>query len=175
MTKEEKNIQIENLTEVLQNANVLYVADIAGLNAVQTTNLRRLCHKSGIKLSVVKNTLLKKAMERSEKDFDELYPVLVGNTSIMISETGNGPAKLIKEFRKKVDKPILKGAFVQESVYLGDDQVDVLVSIKSKEELIGDVIALLQSPAKNVISALQSGKNTLGGLLKTLGEREEAN
>jgi large subunit ribosomal protein L10 len=174
MTKEEKNNQIESLTEVLKGTNVLYIADIAGLNAVQTSNLRRLCHKSGIQLNVVKNTLLKKAMERSEKDFDELYPVLKGNTSIMISEAGNAPAKLIKEFRKKVDKPILKGAFVEESVYLGDDQVEMLVSIKSKEELIGDVIALLQSPAKNVVSALQSGKNTLGGLLKALEEKGAA-
>ena len=123
---------------------------------------------------MVKNTLLKKAMERSEKSFDELYPVLKGNTSIMISDTGNAPAKLIKEFRKKSDKPILKGAFVEESVYLGDEQLEALVSIKSKEELIGDVIALLQSPAKNVVSALQSGKNTLGGLLKALEEKGAA-
>lgn len=174
MTKEEKNIQIENLTEVLEGTDVLYIADIAGLNAVQTSNLRRLCHKSGIQLNVVKNTLLKKAMERSGKSFDELFPVLKGNTSILVSDTGNAPAKLIKEFRKKSKTPLLKGAFVQESVYLGDEQLDTLISLKSKEELIGDVIALLQSPAKNVISALQSGKNTIGGLIKALEERGAA-
>ena len=174
MTKEEKNIEIDNLTEVLKGSDVVYIADIAGLNAVQTSNLRRLCHKNEIKLNVVKNTLLKKAMERSEKGFEELYPILKGNTSIMIAQTGNAPAKLIKEFRKKSDKPILKGAFVEESVYLGDEQLEALVSIKSKEELIGDVIALLQSPAKNVISALQSGKNTLGGLLKAIEEKGAA-
>lgn len=174
MTKEEKNIQIDNLTEVLKGTDILYIADIAGLNAVQTSNLRRLCHKSNIKLNVVKNTLLRKAMERSGKGFDELFPVLKGNTSILVSETGNAPAKLIKEFRKKSKTPLLKGAFIQESVYIGDEQLDTLISLKSKEELIGDVIALLQSPAKNVISALQSGKNTIGGLIKALEERGAA-
>tara|TARA_R110002072_G_scaffold24063_3_gene82362 strand:- start:1977 stop:2501 length:525 start_codon:yes stop_codon:yes gene_type:complete len=174
MTKEEKNIQINNLTEVLEGTDVVYLADIAGLDALQTSNLRRLCHKNGIQLNVVKNTLLRKAMERSGKGFDELFPVLKGNTSILVSDTGNAPAKLIKEFRKKSKKPLLKGAFVEESVYLGDEQLDALVSLKSKEELIGDVIALLQSPAKNVISALQSGKNTIGGLIKALEERGAA-
>lgn len=174
MTREEKNIEIDNLTETLKGAEIFYLADIAGLDAVQTSNLRRLCHKSGIKLNVVKNSLLKKAMERSDKSFDELFPVLKGNTSIMISDTGNAPAKLIKEFRKKSDKPLLKGAFVQESIYLGDEQLDALVSLKSKEELLGDVIALLQSPAQNVISALQSGKNTLAGLVKALEEKGAA-
>jgi large subunit ribosomal protein L10 len=171
MTKEEKNVEIEKLTEVLQDSNIVYVADIAGLDATQTSNLRRLAFKSNIKLNVVKNTLLKKAMEKSGKSFDELFPVLKGNTSIMISDTGNAPAKLIKEFRKSSAKPILKGAYIEESVYIGDDQVEALATLKSKEELIGDVIALLQSPAKNVVSALQSGKNTLGGLIKTLEER----
>ncbi|MEQ9262647.1 MAG: 50S ribosomal protein L10 [Owenweeksia sp.] len=171
MTKEEKNKEIESLAEMLKGTDILYIADIAGLNAVETSNLRRMCHKNSIKLNVVKNTLLKKAMERSEKNFDELLPTLIGNTSIMISETGNAPAKLIKEFRKKSKKPLLKGAYVGESVYLGDDQVEALSTLKSKEELIGDVIMLLQSPAKNVISALQSGKNKLGGLMKALEER----
>ena len=171
MTKEEKNREIESLTEVLKDANILYIADIAGLNAEHTSNLRRMCYKNGIKLNVVKNTLLKKAMERSEKSFDELFPILKGNTSIMISETGNAPAKLIKEFRKKAAKPVLKGAYVDESIYIGDDQVEALSTLKSKEELIGDVIMLLQSPAKNVVSALQSGKNTLAGLMKALEER----
>lgn len=174
MTKEEKNIEIDNLTGVLEGSNIIYIADIAGLNAEQTSNLRRLCHKSSVKLNVVKNTLLKKAMERSGKNFEELYDVLKGNTSIMISETGNAPAKLIKEFRKKQEKPVLKGAYVEEAVYLGDDQLEALSTLKSKEELIGDVIALLQSPAKNVVSALQSGKNKLGGLIKALEERGAA-
>lgn len=171
MTREEKKQEIDNLTEVLKNTNILYVADIAGLNAEQSSNLRRLCFKNGVKINVVKNTLLKKAMERSEKNFEELFDTLKGNTSIMVSDTSNAPAKLIKEFRKKAEKPILKGAYVDEAIYIGDDQVDALVSLKSKEELIGDIIGLLQSPAKNVISALKSGQNTIGGLLKTLEER----
>lgn len=171
MTREEKNLAIDNLTEVLKSAEVLYVADIAGLNAEQSSNLRRLCFKNEVKINVVKNTLLKKAMERSEKNFEDLFPTLKGNTTIMVSETANAPAKLIKEFRKKAEKPFLKGAYIQESIYVGDDQLEALASLKSKEELIGDVITLLQSPAKNVISALQSGKNTLGGLMKTLEER----
>jgi large subunit ribosomal protein L10 len=171
MTREEKNKEIEVLTEVLKNTNILYVADLAGLNAEQSSNLRRLCFKNGVKINVVKNTLLKKAMERSEKNFEGLFPTLKGNTSIMVSETGNAPAKLIKEFRKKADKPLLKGAYVEEAIFVGDNQLDALVSLKSKEELIGDVIGLLQSPAKNVISALKSGQNTIAGLLKTLEER----
>lgn len=172
MTKEEKNIAIDNLTEVLKGANTVYLADMAGLDAEATSNLRRLAFKKSVKVNVVKNTLLRQAMERSERNFDELYDVLKGNTSIMISEVGNAPAKLIKEFRKKGEMPKLKGAFIDSAVYIGDDQVDTLAALKSKEELIGDVIALLQSPAKNVISALESGKNTLGGLIKTLEERE---
>lgn len=171
MTREEKNLAIENLTEVLKGAEVLYVADIAGLNAEQSSSLRRLCFKNEVKINVVKNTLLKKAMERSEKNFEDLFPTLKGNTTIMVSETANAPAKLIKEFRKKAQKPFLKGAYIQESIYVGDDQLDALATLKSKEELIGEVITLLQSPAQNVISALQSGKNTLGGLMKTLEER----
>jgi len=123
-------------------------------------------------LNVVKNTLLAKAMESSEKDFGELANVLKGNTSLMVAEVGNAPAKVIKEFRKKSDRPLLKGAFIEEAIYIGDEQLDKLVEIKSKEELIGDIIGLLQSPAKNVISALQSGGGTLHGILKTLGEKE---
>ena len=121
---------------------------------------------------MVKNTLLKKAMENVDRDYSELYPTLVGNTAIMFSEAGNAPAKMIKEFRKKKDKPLIKGAFIEESVYIGDDQLDFLVSIKSKDELVADIIALLQSPVKNVISSLQSGGNTLTGILKTLSEKE---
>ena len=147
------------------------MADIAALDAATTSNLRRASFGKGIKLNVVKNTLLRKAMEASEKDFEGLYGVLKGNTSIMLAEAGNAPAKLIKEFRKKSDKPLLKGAWIEESVYVGDENLDMLTAIKSKEELIGDVITLLQSPAKNVISALQSSGGTLAGLLKTLEER----
>ncbi|MDA0201732.1 MAG: 50S ribosomal protein L10 [Bacteroidetes bacterium] len=171
MTREQKAQEIQVLTEELSSAKNLYLTDISGLDAVQTFALRRACFKANIKLSVVKNTLLAKAMEASEKDFGDLQDVLKGNTSLMFSEVGNAPAKLIKDFRKKSEKPVLKGAFIEEAIYIGDDQISVLESIKSKEELIGDVIALLQSPAKNVISALQSGGSNLSGILKTLSER----
>ncbi|SNR60256.1 50S ribosomal protein L10 [Lutibacter flavus] len=171
MTREEKSQVIEALTTKLTEGNIIYLADISGLNALQTSNLRRACFKANIKLAVVKNTLLEKAMEKSDKDFGELPSVLKGNTSLMVSDTGNAPAKLIKEFRKKSDKPLLKGAYVEEAIYVGDDQLDALVNIKSKEELIGDIITLLQSPAKNVVSALQSGGNKLSGIIKTLSEK----
>jgi large subunit ribosomal protein L10 len=171
MTREEKSQVIEALTTQLTDGNIIYLADISGLNALETSNLRRACFKANIKLAVVKNTLLEKAMERSDKDFGELPSVLKGNTSLMFSDTGNAPAKLIKEFRKKSKKPLLKGAYVEEAIYIGDEQLESLVNIKSKEELIGDVIGLLQSPAKNVISALQSGGNKLSGILKTLSEK----
>ena len=123
-------------------------------------------------MAVVKNTLLSKAMEASDKDFGDLPKTLVGNTSVMYSETGNAPAKVIKLFRKKSDRPLLKGAFIEEAIYIGDDQLDALVNIKSREELIGDIVGLLQSPAKNVISALKSGGGIIAGLVKTLSERE---
>ena len=171
MTKAQKAQEIKDLTEDLSSVKNLYLTDIAGLDAVQTTALRRACYKANIKLSVVKNTLLAKAMEASETDFGELQGVLKGNTSLMFSEAGSAPAKLIKNFRKKSDKPILKGAFIEEAIYIGDDQIDLLESIKSKEELIGDVLAILQSPAKNVISALQSVGTNLSGIIKTLSER----
>src|SRR6056297_1088126 len=172
MTREEKSRVIEDLTAQLADNTTIYLADISGLNALNTTNLRRACFKANVKLAVVKNTLLAKAMESSDKDFGELSSVLKGNTSIMFSETGNAPAKVIKEFRKKSDKPLLKGAFVEEAVYVGDDYLDTLVNIKSKEEVIGDIVGLLQSPAKNVISALKSGGCKLSGILKTLSEKE---
>lgn len=172
MTREEKNREIDALTESLNGTDILYVTDMAGLNAEKTTALRRMCFKNNVKLSVVKNTLLKKAMERSGKNFEELYDTLKGSTSIMIAEKGNAPARLIQDFRKKkMEKPAIKGAFIEEAVYLGDHSLEALASLKSKEELVGDIVALLQSPAKNVVSALQSGKNTLGGLIKTLEER----
>ena len=172
MTREEKSVVIEDLTTQLGENNNIYLTDISGLNADSTSKLRRACFKAGIKLSVVKNTLLSKAMEASEKDFGELPETLKGNTSIMLSETGNAPAKVIKEFRKKADKPLLKGAFIEAAIYVGDDQLDALVDIKSREELIGEIVGLLQSPAKNVISALKSGGSTLSGIIKTLSEKE---
>lgn len=171
MTREEKSIVIEDLTTQLSNANVVYLADISGLNAEITSNLRRACFKANIAMSVVKNSLLEKAMEASSNDFGDLPGVLKGNTSILIAESGNAPAKLIKEFRKKSEKPVLKGAFIHQAVFIGDNQLDALVALKSKEEVIGEIITILQSPAKNVISALKSGGNTIAGLVKTLSER----
>lgn len=173
MKKEEKTQLIDSLAEQLKGANSFYLTDISTLNAATTSRLRRTCFKKNVQLRVVKNTLLQKAMERTGKSFEEFYPVLTGPTSIMFSEVANDPAKLIKEFRKTAPKPFLKGAYVEESIYLGDNQLDALVNIKSKFELIGDLIGLLQSPAKNVISALQSGGNNLSGIVKTLSEKTE--
>ncbi|NAY92556.1 50S ribosomal protein L10 [Muricauda sp. JGD-17] len=171
MTREEKATVIEDLTAQLAENPNIYLADISGLNASETSNLRRACFKANVKLAVVKNTLLAKAMEASDKEFGELPDVLKGNTSLMLSETGNAPAKLIKNFRKKSDRPLLKGAFIEEAIYIGDETLDSLVNIKSKEEVIGDIIGLLQSPAKNVISGLKSGGGKLAGILKTLSEK----
>ena len=171
MTKEEKKVTIEDLKDALGEIKNLYLADIAGLDAAQTTNLRQACFNENIKLLVVKNTLLAKAMEASDHNFGELTNILKGNTSLMFSETGNAPARVIKNFRKKSDKPILKGAFIEEAIYLGDDQLDKLVAIKSKDELFGEIITLLHSPIKNVISSLQSGGGKLSGILKSLSER----
>jgi large subunit ribosomal protein L10 len=172
MTREEKTIAIENLKEIVTSNNVIYLSDISGIDAETTSKLRRLCHSKGIKLQVVKNTMLKKAFESSEKDFEPFYVALKGNTSIMIAEAANSPAQIIKEFRKKQKRPILKGAFINESFYIGDEHLEVLSTLKSKEELLGDIIALLQSPAKNVVASLQSGKHTIAGLVKALGERK---
>ncbi|WP_294823058.1 50S ribosomal protein L10 [uncultured Flavobacterium sp.] len=171
MTKEEKSRVIEDLTAQLAGTNVVYVTDISGLNAENTSNLRRACFKAGIKLEVVKNTLLEKAMESLDNNYGELPSILKGSTSIMIAENGNAPAKIIKEFRKKSDRPVLKGAYIHEAVFIGDNQLDALVALKSKEEVIGEIIGILQSPAKNVISALKSGGSTIAGLVKTLSER----
>jgi large subunit ribosomal protein L10 len=174
MRKEEKKVLIDALTQQLKENNNFYITDIASLNAENTSDLRRLGFKNEIQMVMVKNTLLRKAMENVDKDYSELYSTLVGNTLIMFSEAGNAPAKMIKEFRKKTkkDKPIIKGAFIEEATYLGDDQLDFLVSIKSKDELVADIVALLQSPVKNVVSALQSGSGILTGILKTLSEKE---
>jgi len=173
MTREEKSQAIKDLTGRLNDANIFYLADIAGLDAEGSSNLRRTCFKSDVQLEVVKNTLLKKALEEADGEYDELYDTLKGNTSIMFSTVGNAPAKVIKGFRKKSEKPILKGAFIEEAIYIGDENLEFLTSIKSKEELIGDLIALLQSPAKNVVSALQSSGGQLAGIVKTLSERSE--
>jgi len=173
MTREEKSKVIERLTtELAENTNI-YMTDVSGLDASETSKLRRACFKANIKLSVVKNTLLSKAMETSEKDFGNLDEVLVGNTALMYSEVGNSPAKLIKQFRKKSERPLLKGASIEDAIYVGDDQVEFLANIKSREELIGEVMTLLQSPAKNVISALQSSGSTISGVLKTLSENNK--
>ncbi|MBR4560781.1 MAG: 50S ribosomal protein L10, partial [Bacteroidales bacterium] len=150
-----------------------YLTDVSDLNAEKTSQLRRQCFNSGVKMIVVKNALLHKAMQQMEKDYEGLYDVLKGSTALMLCETGNAPAKLIKNFRKTNDRPILKGAFIEECCYIGDDMIDALCNVKSKNDLIADVIALLQSPMKNIISGLQSGGHKLSGILETLSERPE--
>lgn len=171
MTRAEKEEIVKNLQERLNNNSIFYLADISDLDAESSSKLRRLAHKREISLNVVKNTLLRKALEAAEGSYEEFYDLLKGNTSIMFSEVGNAPAKLIEEFRKTSDRPILKGAYIEEAIYIGDDKIKSLTEIKSKEEVIADIIAILQSPAKNVVSALQSGGNTISGLVKALGER----
>lgn len=175
MKKEDKIIAIENIAKTLKEYNCFYLTETAGLNAEKTTALRRACNNADVKLMVVKNTLLHKALESLEGDYSELYGALHGSTSLMLSNVGNAPAKLIKEI-KKADKdavlPRLKAAYVEETIYMGEDQLDALVAIKSKNELIADVIALLQSPAKNVVSALTSGGTKLHGILETLSKKE---
>jgi len=173
MKKENKSAVIDSLVEKINNNAHFYLADISGLNAEDTSDLRRKCFENGVQLQVAKNTFVKIAMEKAEGDFEGLYEVLKGNTSVMFTETGNAPAKVIKEFRKGNEKPILKGAYVEDGIYIGDNQVDVLSSIKSKDEVIGEIIGLLQSPIKNVLGALQSAPNTIGGIVKTLQERAE--
>ena len=162
MTREEKSIAIEDLTAKLAEANIVYIADTSGLNAETTSNLRRACFKAGIKLEVVKNTLLEKAMEASANDYGDLPSILKGNSSIFIADTANAPAKIIKEFRKKSDKPVFKGAFINSEIYIGDNLLDSLVALKSKEEVIGEIIGLLQSPAQRIISALLNNAEKKG-------------
>jgi large subunit ribosomal protein L10 len=175
-TKSEKTSEIERLAEEIRATNVLYLADTSAMNAQATSDLRRACHKHGVRLRVVKNTLLRKAMERVEgRDYSGLLPTLKGQTSLMIADKGNAPAKLIKDFRKKEAKPALKSAWIDEAVFIGDDQLVLLTNLKGKEELIGDIIALLQSPIKNLISGLQgSGAHKVAGLVKALEERAQA-
>jgi len=162
MTREEKSIAIQDLTAQLADVNVVYLADISGLDADTTSNLRRACFKAGIKLEVVKNTLLEKAMQASDNEYGDLSSVLKGNTSMFIADSANGPAKIIKESRKKGEKPIFKGAYINQEIYIGDNLLDSLVAIKTKEEVIGEIIGLLQSPAKRVLAALQNQPNKEG-------------
>ena len=173
MRKEDKQVLIDSMLSELQACPNFYLTDVSDLNAEKTSQLRRQCFNSGVKMIVVKNALLHKAMQQMEKDYDNLYDVLKGSTAVMFCETGNAPAKLIKNFRKTSDRPILKGAFIEECCYIGDDMLDALCNVKSKNDLIADVIALLQSPMKNVISGLQSGGHKLSGILETLSERPE--
>lgn len=172
MTKEEKAKYIDELVAELSASSIIYLTDTSELTVESVNNLRRKCFNSNIRLRVVKNTLLAKAMDKVEgKNYGQLKDTLAGQTSIMFSEEGNAPAKLIQDFRKTNEKPLLKGAYIEEAVYVGDDQLSALVSIKSKEEVIGDIIGLLQSPAKNVISALKGQGGKIAGILKTLEER----
>jgi large subunit ribosomal protein L10 len=172
MRREEKEVIIDQLAQRLGETKHFYLTDISSLNAEETSRLRRKCFERDISLLVVKNTLLRKAMEKSDGDFNDLYDILKDSTSIMFCETGNIPAKLIKEFRKTMEKPLLKAAFVEESIYIGDDQLEALSNIKSKNELLGDLLMLLQSPAKNLVSALASSGSKMAGALKTLSEKE---
>jgi len=162
MTREEKSIAIEDLTAKLAEANIVYIADTSGLDAETTSSLRRACFKAGIKLEVVKNTLLEKAMEASDKEFGDLPSILKGNSSIFISDVANAPAKIMKDFRKKSDKPQFKGAYINSEIYIGDNLLDSLAALKSKEEVIGEIIGLLQSPAKRIISALLNNAEKKG-------------
>ena len=162
MTREEKSIAIEDLTAKLADSNIFYIADTSGLNAETTSNLRKACYKAGIKLEVVKNTLLEKAMEASANEYGDLASVLKGNSSIFIADIANAPAKIIKDFRKKSDKPSFKGAYINGEIYIGDSLLDSLASLKSKEEIIGEIIGLLQSPAKRVIAALLNNAELKG-------------
>jgi len=171
MKQEEKSLIIDAIAKDLAQYPHVYITDISGFTVETVNQLRRLCYRKNIKLKVVKNTLLKRAMDQSSVDYSEIYPALKGVSSIMLSDTGNAPAKLIKEFRAKNKKPLVKAAFIEECTYFGDDQLDYLCAIKTREELIGDLVGLLQSPARNVISALQSGGGKLAGIVKTLSER----
>jgi large subunit ribosomal protein L10 len=172
MKQEEKSIIIDAIAKDLADYPHVYITDISGFTVDTVNQLRRQCYRRNIKLKVVKNTLLKRAMDQSSVDYSEIYPALKGVSSIMLSEVGNAPAKLIKDFRTKLrNKPLIKAAFIEECTYFGDDQLDYLCAVKSREDLIGDLVGLLQSPARNVISALQSSGGKLAGILKTLEER----
>ena len=175
MTKAEKTATIENLKEVFENSQFFYVTDASTLTVEQVNNFRRTCFEQGVQMKVVKNTLVQKALESfpESRNYAEIYKALKGPTAVLFTETSNVPAKILKDFRKKHEKPVLKAAYIDSDVYFGDDQIDTLSNLKSKEDLIGDVILLLQSPIKNVLGSLQSGGNTIMGLLKALEERGE--
>jgi large subunit ribosomal protein L10 len=173
MKREEKEQVVNSIIEDIKNSDHFYLADTSGLNAEDTVSLRRKCFENELKMKVVKNTLLKRALEEVDIEAEELYEVLEGPTSVILSEKGNVPAKIIKEFRKTHEKPVLKGAYVEESIYIGDEQLETLANIKSKEELIGDLIYQLQSPINDVVSGLKSGSHILAGVVKTLSEKEE--
>ena len=174
MKKEQKDTIIVDLGQKLKEYPHFYLVDVTGMNAEATSSLRRKCFKNEIKMIVVKNKLLHKALEAADVDFSELYATLKGNTAVLFAQTANVPAKLLKDKEiKKAGVPSLKAAYAEEGFYVGADKLDELASIKSKNEVIADIVALLQSPAKNVVSALQSGANTIHGVLKTLGERPE--
>ena len=173
MNKKEKNELIDVLNNMLEENKNFYLADIAGLTAEESSSLRRLCYKQNVTIQVVKNTLLKKAFDKNSKDFNQLDEILKGNTSIMFADEAKAPASVIKTFRKKSEKPILKAAHIEEEFYIGDNNLSILSELKSKNELIGDIIILLQSPAKNVISSLQSSTNKLSGIVKALSEKKE--
>jgi len=171
MRRDEKTEIINSLAGTLKEYSHFYLTDTAQLNAADTSDLRRKCFENQIKLVVVKNKLLKRALEQVGLECGELFPVLKGSTAVMFSNNGNTPAKMIRDFRKSHPKPLIKGAYIEESVYVGDNLLETLVALKSREELIGDIIMLLQSPAKNVISALQSGGSTIHGVLETLSKK----
>jgi large subunit ribosomal protein L10 len=171
MRKEEKHDVVLALTETIAEYGNFYITDTANLSVAKVNDIRRKCFDNGIKMQVAKNTLIRKAMEASQGDYSEIFDVLKGSSSILFSKSANAPAKLIKQLRKTGDKPLLKAAYIDSAVFIGDNQLDALVNLKSKEQLVADIIALLQSPAKNVISGLQSGGNKLAGIVKTLQER----
>ena len=173
MKRSDKDQLIEELSAAIKASSNIYITDISSLTVEKTSQLRRVCFSKGISLKVAKNTLIRKAMERSGNDYSQLFDVLKGSSSLMFCDVANAPAKVIKDFRKTSDRPILKGAFVESSFFIGDTNVAVLAGLKSKNELIGDIIAILQSPAKNVIGALQSSGGKIAGLVKTLSERKE--
>ncbi|MBS2100148.1 50S ribosomal protein L10 [Carboxylicivirga linearis] len=172
MRKEDKNTVINDLVASINEYSHFYVTEAGGLNAEKSSDLRRECFKKEVKMVMVKNTLLQKALEQVEGEFGDMYATFKGTTAVLFSNTGNVPAKLIKEFSKANAKPTLKSAYVEESLYIGEDQLEALCNIKSKDEVLAEVVALLQSPMKNVVSALQSGGSTIHGLLQTLGEKE---
>jgi len=171
MTKEEKYDLVLALTEQMKEYGNFYITDTSNLTVAKVNDIRRKCFDADIKMQVTKNSLIKKAMEAAGGDFAPIYDVLKGSSSILFSKSATAPAKLIKQLRKAGDKPVLKAAYIDSAVFIGDNQLDTLTKLKSKEQLIGEIIGLLQSPAKNVVSALQSGGNTLAGLVKTLQER----